>query len=326
MKSKILIEFGEKVRKLRSDLEISQEELASRAGLHRTYIGMIERAEKNLTLENISRIADAFELKIADLFIENFTFQNQYRFRENLQVEFVGKSANVVLDISLFEDALKISNRKIAEIGGLVPTLFKTLGMRNLSSFVGENFVDSISQISKDLLIKNPHQDGYPDLLVMTDEGKKLWKTFAKNLRDKSPFSNFETGGIEVKATCGSVPSPKQLRKKELTKPDIGEQRIDLMTKYDWKAHHRLTNNLIGLVWDFVNQVPTIVAVFFCSDLTFDDWGNIVQPKEKGGRTTSVSVMQRSGITKMYEGWIAVLDDEKYVDFLNSYNRGNLIV
>ena len=67
--------------------------------------------------------------------------------------------------------------------------------MRNLSSFVGENFVDSICKISDGLLIKNPHQDSYPDLLVMTDEGKKLLKTFEKKLRDKSPFSNFETGG-----------------------------------------------------------------------------------------------------------------------------------
>lgn len=66
-KHKILNIFGENVRKYRNKLEISQEELADRAGLHRTYIGMIERAEKNITLINIEKIANALEVKIDDL-------------------------------------------------------------------------------------------------------------------------------------------------------------------------------------------------------------------------------------------------------------------
>jgi transcriptional regulator with XRE-family HTH domain len=64
---KILIDFGEKVRQCRSEKSISQEELAFRADLHRTYIGMIERAEKNITLLNIEKIAHALEVKITDL-------------------------------------------------------------------------------------------------------------------------------------------------------------------------------------------------------------------------------------------------------------------
>ena len=63
----ILILFGENVRKFRRLLNISQEELAHRADLHRTYIGMIERAEKNITLVNIEKIANALEVKIEDL-------------------------------------------------------------------------------------------------------------------------------------------------------------------------------------------------------------------------------------------------------------------
>ncbi len=66
--TKILVSFGDKVRKLRNDLGISQEELAYRANLHRTYIGMIERAEKNITLINIEKIADALNVEIKDLF------------------------------------------------------------------------------------------------------------------------------------------------------------------------------------------------------------------------------------------------------------------
>ena len=57
----ILIRFGERVRELRKELGISQEELAHKAGLHRPYIGMIERAEKNITLLNIQKIANALE-------------------------------------------------------------------------------------------------------------------------------------------------------------------------------------------------------------------------------------------------------------------------
>lgn len=67
MKSKLLSRFGKRVREERLKRGYSQEQLASRANLHRTYIGMIARAEKNITLENIGKIATALEMKIADL-------------------------------------------------------------------------------------------------------------------------------------------------------------------------------------------------------------------------------------------------------------------
>lgn len=67
MKKKILIKFGNKVRERRTALGLSQEELGERAGVHRTYIGMIERAEKNITLENIEKIAKALEIPLGDL-------------------------------------------------------------------------------------------------------------------------------------------------------------------------------------------------------------------------------------------------------------------
>lgn len=67
MKKDILIRFGKKVRDERMKLKLSQEQLAVRAGVHRTYIGMIERAEKNITLENIDKIAKALGVKIKDL-------------------------------------------------------------------------------------------------------------------------------------------------------------------------------------------------------------------------------------------------------------------
>lgn len=66
-KNKILINFGKRVRDLRLERKLSQEKLAELADLHRTYIGMIERGEKNITLLNIERIAVALQISIENL-------------------------------------------------------------------------------------------------------------------------------------------------------------------------------------------------------------------------------------------------------------------
>lgn len=69
-KEEILVQFGRRVQQLRQESKLSQEDLAFKAGLHRTYIGMIERAEKNITLRNIDKIAKALNMTIRDLFDE----------------------------------------------------------------------------------------------------------------------------------------------------------------------------------------------------------------------------------------------------------------
>lgn len=70
-KSPILEAFGQNVRKFRIEQGLSQEQLADNAGLHRTYIGMIERAEKNITLCNIEKIANALSVNIVALLSTN---------------------------------------------------------------------------------------------------------------------------------------------------------------------------------------------------------------------------------------------------------------
>ncbi len=67
-KNKILKKFGANVRKVRKEKGLSQEQLSFKADLHRTYIGMIERAEKNITLINIEKIANALDVDIKELF------------------------------------------------------------------------------------------------------------------------------------------------------------------------------------------------------------------------------------------------------------------
>ena len=60
--------FGKRVRELRRAKSLSQEELAFRAGVHRTYLGGIERGERNPALENIEAIAKALGISLSDLF------------------------------------------------------------------------------------------------------------------------------------------------------------------------------------------------------------------------------------------------------------------
>lgn len=67
MSRKILKQFGSKVRKLRKSNGWSQEKLAKRTGLHRTYIGSIERSERNISLINVERIAKALNVNIKSL-------------------------------------------------------------------------------------------------------------------------------------------------------------------------------------------------------------------------------------------------------------------
>jgi len=64
----IKTKFGAKVRKLRLAKGLSQEAFADICGLHRTYIGAIERGERNVSLENIEKIAKALGVSIASLF------------------------------------------------------------------------------------------------------------------------------------------------------------------------------------------------------------------------------------------------------------------
>jgi transcriptional regulator with XRE-family HTH domain len=60
--------FGRAVRKRRGRLGVSQEEFADLCGLHRTYMGGIERGERNISLANIEKIARALKITVSELF------------------------------------------------------------------------------------------------------------------------------------------------------------------------------------------------------------------------------------------------------------------
>lgn len=220
------------------------------------------------------------------------------------------------VDVAVVERAVHRTRSLVKKLSDFEIDVFTLLGMRNLSSFVGEVFAAAMILEAPSFFRKNPHQDGYPDLLLMDEVGLNEWVRLQARTREKIPFSPFITGGFEVKATCGSVPTPAECQKKGFEKPDIGDQRLELLAGYDWKAHHRETNFLFGIFWDFIDRCPTIVAVFYCSHLTEIDWGKIIQPTDGGGRTTSVSIMTRQGVRKMYDGWLLALDDKSYGAFV----------
>jgi len=67
LETDIRVRFGRRLRELRKERGLSQEELAFRAGLHRTYVSSAERGERNVALINIQRLAKALDVDICDL-------------------------------------------------------------------------------------------------------------------------------------------------------------------------------------------------------------------------------------------------------------------
>lgn len=65
--SRRLKELGERVRMFRRAEGMSQEELAERTGLHRTYVGSVERGERNVSIKNLWALADSLGISVATL-------------------------------------------------------------------------------------------------------------------------------------------------------------------------------------------------------------------------------------------------------------------
>jgi len=81
--------FGERIRTLRKAQKLSQQGLAEKAGLHYTYIGAVERGERNISFDNIVRIADALGISLRELFCFPITDQIVTEI-ECLQLEILG--------------------------------------------------------------------------------------------------------------------------------------------------------------------------------------------------------------------------------------------
>ncbi|WP_061466394.1 hypothetical protein [Peribacillus simplex] len=178
--------------------------------------------------------------------------------------------------------------------------IFEILDFRNFSGVIGETFASELSKVNAKL-IKNRNPDGYPDLIqVSTLEMEDYHKTItAKEL------IKYKYGGVEIKNTFGTKEGYLLM----------GHQRIKKINrKLDWKAHHQQTNNLIGLLSDYINDMPQIVALCYSDELNTDDWGKVQKPKP-GSTMTSFSTIGRSGCNKMYEGIRICIDNPSYLEF-----------
>ena len=80
--SDLSVEIGKRIRNYRIGQKMSQEELAEKCGLHPTYIGQVERGEKNATLESISKITAGLSINMSTLF-EKIEFAESCEQHEN---------------------------------------------------------------------------------------------------------------------------------------------------------------------------------------------------------------------------------------------------
>lgn len=63
----VKVRFGQRLRRLRTEQKVSQEKLGEMAGLHRTFVSMVERGERNVTLATVEKLAKALGRRMADL-------------------------------------------------------------------------------------------------------------------------------------------------------------------------------------------------------------------------------------------------------------------
>lgn len=322
--------FASALRYYRERTKLSQDELSVRAGLDRTYISQLERGLKSPTLTTIQSIAAVLGLD-PQMLVRTLPPKpsprcpTDYHINTAARVSLRRATRSAQVSPDLLFAGINATHDLIDSVYSSDVDIARVLGMRNLSSFLGELLASAIVKSSNGAFRGNPHQDGYPDLLLMDEVGNAAWEALRDRLNHKQPFSPFSGGGLEINATCGSIPTPAVFLRRALTRPDLGDTRLPSLTGYDWKAHHRDTNNLVGVLWDFIDSRPRIVALFYSNDLVEEDWGRIVQPREGGGRTTSVSIMGRTGIRKMYDGWLCVLASQGYAKFLNTRNEGSHI-
>ncbi len=169
--------------------------------------------------------------------------------------------------------------------------LYDIIDLRMLSGLIGELFSTVLAE-REPRLRKNPDIDGYPDLCDIS-KGIGIWT--------EVDYRSFPHGGLEVKNTFG------------LKRPgvEVGprQTRLGLVQRQlVWKAHHRLTNNLVALRSDYIGKVPQIVAGYYSADLTADDWTEKQQPRE-GSTMTSFCQTRPSAFEKLRKGLVFLHED-----------------
>ncbi|KHT34753.1 hypothetical protein WCT79_13750 [Pectobacterium carotovorum] len=208
-----------------------------------------------------------------------------YKSNENFAIE-VGFS----VDANNIKQAVEQTNTILFD---LPSNLFKSIDYKTTSAMVGAIFCNTVANLTDGIV--NPIEKGHPDIIPASAADAS-----------EEELRNYQQG-LEVKCTVGNITTGANLR--------AGETRIDNLTGITWQAHHREVEELLGIVWDFVDDGqnfnhPAITGAFYSSELSEDDWGAI---SGITGRNTKVTGMNSSGKKKMGNGWVTLIDDPKYI-------------
>tara|TARA_B100001146_G_C16101604_1_gene399687 strand:+ start:140 stop:910 length:771 start_codon:yes stop_codon:yes gene_type:complete len=179
--------------------------------------------------------------------------------------------------------------------------LLDVIDLKQMGQFIGSIFIQKVHE-TVPYLAKTPSPTGHPDLIPKAFE-KPPTSQWAQGYYDQ-----FKHGGVEVKTSVIKTPDAKNY--------DIGRPRIEKPSGVEWKGHHQDINNLLGLVWDFMSNVPTILAGFYSDRLRPDDFTYSDQ-KPGGGHTTNVAITKSSAKEKMGLGWVFCIKEERYKEFLS---------
>jgi transcriptional regulator with XRE-family HTH domain len=243
--------FAVALKHYRERAGMSQEEMAATSGLDRTYISQLERELKSPTLTTLQKLSACLGLEAHRLLREPFDARGprvpgDYMVSDRDCLFISREGGTVEVPASVVTSAINVAHELIDSMYAIDLDIAAVLGMRNLSAFIGELYAAAVVKTSAGRFRSNPHQDGYPDLLLMDEAGRKAWQDLEGRTGEKGPFSPFPAGGVEVKATCGGVPTPQICRRRGIERPDIGKTRIGCMTNGSVKIMPRFCRNPKG--------------------------------------------------------------------------------
>lgn len=187
-------------------------------------------------------------------------------------------------------------------------SLLEILDQKVISGLVGEFFRAELAK-NCDYLFSNPRDDGHPDLCAVSDRATEFLSengitlpNIKTNLSKAiwTPYGGEANRlpGVEVKATIVGDP----------VKEKRGS-RYPNAKRPSWSAHHQQTPVLLGLVWDYVDGLPKIIAAFFANSLDTSHgkqnqhWSSVSIPKDGSKGTSSCSLL-REGCNLMYENQV----------------------
>lgn len=187
--------FGQRVREVREELKLSMEELAERAGLHRTAIGLLERGEREPALGTAIAIARALKVPVQELLASRPRRHASGRVLFEPTIPGIdGKS--ILRAIEATYAILDTIDHELSARGS--QRLAEAMELANLSTFIGNLFASALAKESGGTWIRNgPHK--YPDLIPPTARPVKA--------RGSAPISGVEVKvAMETKAPKGHLP------------------------------------------------------------------------------------------------------------------------